>query len=514
MHHEYCTPPTILKADYSQTPLPTRVLDVGTLQTPGVIRLLEPKGRCGSYLTLSHCWGRLLPLTTTSKTLLVRKEGICSSLLPKTFLDAVSVTRQMGIQYIWIDALCIIQDDFNDWEREASKMASIYANSYLTIAASTAQDGSIGMLNPRSKSDTVQMKYEYNGNQNCRLFMYPEPLVASPSTHGDDWLESEPLNHRAWTLQERYLSTRILHYANSQMFYECQKHVIAENGESGRPVYRNQIFHRFNGWEKDEIMEWIYREWTDILTEYSARNLTRGSDKLPALSGLATLFAKGSKDRYCAGLWWRDLRRGLLWRVECSKRGQTIEQGKRTRYDEFIAPSWSPLSITTSIEYPLVETLSEWGEQLILPLEYHAAMAGENQFGAIKEDTWLRVRAPLLPLFLVPGHSIPTHEDDEWIETSTHLGIGAIEGKAYLDSSTKASTSTSLFAFILKKPVRSSLVQMVSYSWHGLVIQPTGRFDGEYQRIGLVDASPESYSGKDDVDMAILSSTFTEFKLV
>ena len=118
-------------------------------------------------------------------------------------------------------------------------MASIYANSYITIAASSAHDGSIGILNTRSNSDVVQMDYKYNGNQTCRLFMYPEPLVASPSTHSDDWLESEPLNLRAWTLQERYLSTRILHYAGSQMFYECQKHVVAENGETSKPVYRN-----------------------------------------------------------------------------------------------------------------------------------------------------------------------------------------------------------------------------------------------------------------------------------
>ena len=259
-------------------------------------------------------------------------------------------------------------------------------------------------------------------------------------------------------------------------------------------------------------MEWVYREWTDILTEYSARKLTKGSDKLPALSGLANLVARGSKDRYCAGLWWRDLRRGLLWRVEGKLKTQIIQQGKPVRYKEYIAPSWSPLSIASSIEYPLVETLSEWGEGLIDPLDYHVAMTGENKFGAIQEGTWLRLRAPLLPVSLVPGDTIPTHKDDDWIETSIQIGTGTMEGKAYLDSSTEVSTT--LFALFLKKPMRSLLAKMVSYSWHGLVIKPTGEIGDEFQRVGLVDASPESYSGKDHMDMAILDKARKEFKLV
>ena len=231
------------------------------------------------------------------ETLSARIHGINHELLPKTFLDAIFITRQVRIRYLWIDALCIIQDDFDDWEREASLMASIYANSYLTVAALSSPDGSYGILNTRSRSDVVQITYNYAGSQTCKLFMYSEASVASPSTYADDWLESEPLNYRAWTLQERYLSARILHYAQSQMFYECQKCVMAENGESSKPVYRNQVFHRLDGWEKDDIMEWIYNEWTEMLTEYSARKLTKCCDKLPALSGLASLFAKGSKDR-------------------------------------------------------------------------------------------------------------------------------------------------------------------------------------------------------------------------
>ena len=512
VHHHCCTPPAIPKANYGHTPLPTRVLDVGTLQTPQTIKLLETNGRCGSYVTLSHCWGNHLPLTTTVETLSARIHGINHELLPKTFLDAVFITRKVGIRYIWIDALCIIQDDFNDWEREASTMASIYANSYLTVAASSSPDGSHGILNTRSRSDAVEITHNYAGSQTCKLFVYSEARVASPSTHADDWLESEPLNYRAWTLQERYLSTRILHYAKSQMFYECQNGVMAENGESSKPVYRNRVFHQFDGWEKDNIKEWTYHEWTEILTEYSARRLTKCSDKLPALSGLASLFAKGSKDRYCAGLWWRDLRRGLFWRVKSEMGVHMAEQGTPIRYEQYTAPSWSPLSVNTSIEYPLVETLSEWGEQLIVPLEYHVTMTGESQFGAIKADTWLRLRAHLHPLFLKSTNPVSTRKDEEWRETIIHIGLGTMEGRAYLDSANEGIAA--LFALFLKKPERSALVQMIYYSWHGLILQRMEGIDGEYGRVGLVNADPGSYSGRDDVDGALLGSTMMDFNIV
>jgi hypothetical protein len=132
------------------TKLPTRVLDLGeapTIQDP--IKLFETKGDQGKYMTLSHCWGSVQFLTTTRCTFEERKAGIQLAELPQTFKDAVSFTRSLGIRYLWIDSLCIIQQDHDDWEIEAGRMRSVYSNSYLNIAATGSSAGNGGCFRER-----------------------------------------------------------------------------------------------------------------------------------------------------------------------------------------------------------------------------------------------------------------------------------------------------------------------------------------------------------------------------
>ncbi|OCL09516.1 HET-domain-containing protein [Glonium stellatum] len=128
--------------------LPARVIDIGTdTSAPKLCALVLKKV---NYVTLSHCWGAFQPLTTTKATLAERQEGIDWDALPKTFQEAIKLTRILGIRYIWIDSLCIVQDDRDDWETEAMKMGEIYRNAYLTIAASLSRVGSEGFLKPRT----------------------------------------------------------------------------------------------------------------------------------------------------------------------------------------------------------------------------------------------------------------------------------------------------------------------------------------------------------------------------
>lgn len=106
--------------------LPTRVIDVGRDgQTP---RLVDGLGRLARYATLSHCWGRLPTIKTELESVRSRQIGIPLETLPKTFKDATMMCRKLDIQYLWIDSLCIIQDDKRDWEYHSSgKETSIYA---------------------------------------------------------------------------------------------------------------------------------------------------------------------------------------------------------------------------------------------------------------------------------------------------------------------------------------------------------------------------------------------------
>jgi hypothetical protein len=135
------------------TILPTRVLDLGENPTAqDSIKLFETGGDKGTYMTLSHCWGPAQLITTTANTIEQRKAGIPLEGLPQTFKDAVSLTRNLGIQYLWIDSLCIKQLDKEDWEAEASKMGSVYSHSYLNIAATSSAESRGGCFKERTVS--------------------------------------------------------------------------------------------------------------------------------------------------------------------------------------------------------------------------------------------------------------------------------------------------------------------------------------------------------------------------
>ncbi|KAH7066342.1 heterokaryon incompatibility protein-domain-containing protein [Paraphoma chrysanthemicola] len=136
--------------------LPTRVIDVGSShQEP---KLLQTGARPGIYCSLSYCWGKHPFLRTTKATLAKHQESIPLDELPKTLRDAILIARQLSIRYIWIDALCIVQDDLNDWAHESKLMASIYQNAILTIVAAAADDTTKGCFQPRSRNRVWPVK--------------------------------------------------------------------------------------------------------------------------------------------------------------------------------------------------------------------------------------------------------------------------------------------------------------------------------------------------------------------
>jgi hypothetical protein len=202
---------------------PNRLLDLGE---KGDIRLVEGKDCDGPYATLSHCWGMEQPLTTTKSSIQVRQAGITLTELPPTFQHAVAICRNLSIYYLWIDSLCIIQDDTQDWEIESGKMGSIYQNSYITIAAAGSNDSQGGCFLPRNVPKSAIIP---------KTFMKIGPLSASveiPSNSGRELgdIDESPLQKRGWTFQERKLSPRIIHWDKDQIFWECQEYRKAESG--------------------------------------------------------------------------------------------------------------------------------------------------------------------------------------------------------------------------------------------------------------------------------------------
>ena len=194
--HEDC----LHKKDF-ETPLPTRLLDLDGLPERQdligygtdwrerfqevLFKLVEPSpGSTGQYVALSYCWGKHLAFKTTSKNLELHKEdgGISFTQLPRTLQDAVFLVRRMGFRYLWADCLCIIQDSVADWEYEASRMANVYTNAFLVVAATRAGHCGEGFLQPRVLDPQLQPITFLDSEGSFKLDLKHHDSFASPGS--------------------------------------------------------------------------------------------------------------------------------------------------------------------------------------------------------------------------------------------------------------------------------------------------------------------------------------------
>lgn len=370
--------------------LKSRVLDIGDLSiNSDQVKLVEPDNQCGRYASLSHCWGSSRHFLTTRDTMEELKCGIKISELPQTFQDAIFIAREVGLRYIWIDSLCICQDDKEDWEREAANMASIYSNATITISARCASNDSIGFLNARPKRKYVSLPYISNGTAG-HVLAFDIPIGHAARGHRYVDAADEPLSERAWALQERYLSQRILHFDTSQVVFECKHHYITEDG------YKHPWkLDWFNTTDTGILghPHFYYRgikSWANIVFHYSSLKLTRPSDKLPALAGLARKFAEArastghAETQYVAGLWRDNMIEGLSW--------QCI--GGRGSYPaEYRAPSWSWAAIDGDVS---ITALGNWHNVATVE-SVHVDVQGQNPYGEVAGG-WIRLKAILVRL--------------------------------------------------------------------------------------------------------------------
>jgi hypothetical protein len=177
------------------------------------------------YIVLSHCWGNLTnkekkQFCTTPKNYNNRvKEGFSYNDLPKTFQDAVRVTRELGKEYLWIDSLCIIQENKEDWKKEARRMEQVFASAYCTIAASSVTNCKDGFLERNPVSQYIQIQ-DVLGRQ---------VYICDDIDDFNNDVDTGTLNQRAWVLQERVLSHRTIHFSARQTYWECGYGVRCEN---------------------------------------------------------------------------------------------------------------------------------------------------------------------------------------------------------------------------------------------------------------------------------------------
>ncbi|KAJ8702059.1 hypothetical protein PTI98_000808 [Pleurotus ostreatus] len=299
-------------------PLPTRVLDVQKE------RLYETNHTPGRYIALSHTWGGQVEGRTLKGNLKERLKGFSFDTLPLNFRDAIKVTKALGMRYLWIDSLCIVQDDADDWEREAKTMTGLYMNSWITIAASRAPDSAAGFLGRRDVPKAIKMPGE--GGE----YFYVCPNVA---LRFDEAVFGAPLNRRAWVVQERVLSPRTLHFTRSQVYWQCACKTLAED-----------MNHQANPDDKlsttqtpralfEGVKGKTPQAWWALLENYTACGLTYHSDKLIAIHGIVSWMTSKFGLRFLAGVWEDSASVGLLW-VAADREG--LEP-----LSEIRVPSWS-----------------------------------------------------------------------------------------------------------------------------------------------------------------------------
>ncbi|KAI1777278.1 heterokaryon incompatibility protein-domain-containing protein [Hypoxylon cercidicola] len=288
-----------------------------------------------SYLTLSHCWGSSEHLKLTKDNHSVFRATSSASKLPKTYQDAFQIATSLGFHFIWIDSLCIIQDqdDQDDWKTQSSLMGSIYGSARCNIAATWATDGSDGCFSLRDPCmvdpTTVKLRIE------DQLVDWDLDIQGG---HFHD-VEAAPLNRRAWVFQERYLARKQLNFSKRQVYWECLELVASEQYPNGcsesphlkKPSVEVKVEDDFPG------------IWRRLVETYSRCTLTRKSDKLIALAGLASEFQKVVEDEYLAGLWKRNFHKQLNWNPD-------LLSENHSRILPSAAPTWSWASIDGEVD--------------------------------------------------------------------------------------------------------------------------------------------------------------------
>ncbi|KAM0265672.1 hypothetical protein ACHAQJ_000106 [Trichoderma viride] len=523
---------------------PTRLLHVGSRKESGLIHLVESHKHLGidekpqPYLSLSYCWGSKAPsLTATKSNYAHLKTSISYDAMPKAYQDTVRVARALGVKYIWIDALCIIQDDMADWEKESQMMADIFRNSLVTVILLRAASCNEGFLerNPSIKINYHSREWNVNGSFCLRHmpFSYEnaESSIRAAPSFSDRPISLELQNSlwqtRGWTFQEDMFSMRKLYFGQLMMYWDSLKPVdimrtedtIIDDKLDRISNAEQSIIHSSEPWRGD----YDYDGWYYPILDYCKKKLTYETDRLSAVSSYAKLIASKSGDTYLAGLWKKNLHRGLLWKIQRRQRKTFRELMRKLEHPhKYIAPSWSWASYHTSLHLDLSDGIMQ-PECEILKAKTRAH--GGDMYGRVRSG-YILIRGKVCS---IPGKSLQKlplespylNIQCEWLalEDEQYVAQCALDWRVTNDEGKQLSeTSEDSISAIAMLLVSSSYTKNASaFSnrpqervdeeedrpvevMHGLLLYPTGKADDEYWRVGLFHSLADEKGGRDYFD--------------
>jgi hypothetical protein len=367
--------------------LPTRLLDVGN----GSVRLIETGNEVSigeecQYVALSHCWGQVQIVRTTKDNYETHKAGICPEQLSRTFQDAIQTVRSLGLRRIWIDSLCIIQDDEDDWLAEGATMCDVYKSAIMTIMAAHASGGDVGCFKSRSawlpEYHVIDLPCQTAGGKSIKIAFRPLHLSKVLSEPNPE----PPLYGRAWVLQEQCLSARKLIFNNEHLQWECiymhgsESRIMKEVPRDDYKSIRTSIMDNWDYFNDPPFnrrcnssidthksrVENQQRLWYRMVSDYTHLGMTKSKDRLLALTGISEALAQHTSEKYLAGLWSGSFWIGLLWKIPFAFAGRhpvsrsffdinyddvRHDQNESTRHEQEVAPSWSWASVTVPTTY-------------------------------------------------------------------------------------------------------------------------------------------------------------------
>ena len=440
---------------------------------------------------MSHCWGSHMPFRLLSKNISALKKEIPVLQLSKSFQDALVIARRLGVRYLWIDSLCIIQDSEEDWQEQSASMGRVYSNSYCNIAAAHATDGMCGCFIGRNPDHVKPLKIDLNWGP------HPGTYYAVQWPYWNHNVLETPLNQRAWVCQEQFLAPRNLYFGATQLYWECCEvaasecfplklppRIVTSSPKGIIPHIDGARIRRALGMAVDPTLD-AFSVWDRIVERYTIGQLTYSTDKLVALSGIAAEMHKHTQCQYLAGVWRKHLAYQLLWEV----RGiQWLVS--RTCPKTYIAPSWSWASTNGHIENACNIWFADNHEIVLEVLDVRVELvSNKNHFGQVKNG-FLRVRGSLAKV----GVHI---EESKSNRGSYRLFINGLQvGNALLDVNSQEREPTihrDLYYLPIRyKPRHEEVVRGGTPIWipeiSGIILRPTyTETQQEFVRVGRFD---------------------------
>ncbi|EEU34248.1 uncharacterized protein NECHADRAFT_85531 [Fusarium vanettenii 77-13-4] len=322
---------------------PTRLIGISRSEDRFILRLVETEDLHFSspqYIALSHRWGGIDTFCTTTDNFQERLNDIPYSELPKTFQHAVITSWNLGVKYLWIDSLCIIQRDVRDWRRESAKMENVFAFAHCTLAATSAKDCNQGFLSRSAESSVKLTDPDSN----------PAPFFNIKETENDfnKDVTQGPLNKRAWVFQERVLSRRTIHFTAQQTYFECGSNVWCEamgpeqSLESPLQKLQLRLFEPGGFSQKEDSL------FETCFSQYSSLDITNCRDRPAGIMGLESRLAESYETASLYGILLSSFYNSLFWHRSGDKRMTGID------FPDESVPSWSWMAYEGAVNYGLL----------------------------------------------------------------------------------------------------------------------------------------------------------------